>query len=101
MDKTLLILAMAAVTFGFRYAPLAVLERVTLPPWALDWLDLVPGAVLAAILVQAIAPVESAGAWADPRLVAALPATLVAWRSRSMLLTMATGMLTYALCARF
>jgi len=99
MDVTALILAMAVVTFAYRYAPLAVLERLTLPGWAYDWLDLVPAAVLAAMLCQAVAPTDAAASWASPYLWAAPPTALVAWRSKSMILTMATGMLSFALLA--
>jgi len=36
---------LALITFLLRFLPLAALSRVTLPPWAEDWLRLVPGAV--------------------------------------------------------
>ncbi len=97
MALTLLILAMAAVTFTYRYAPLALLERFKLPGWAYDWLELVPGAVLAAMLCQAVLLPGEPEPWKTPELLAALPTILVAWRTRSMIRTMLTGMVAYAL----
>lgn len=97
MALTALILAMAAVTFTYRYAPLALLERLTLPGWVYDWLDLVPAAVLAAMLCQAIWPAGTPAPWMSPYLLAALPTALVGWRTRSMILTMGAGMISFAL----
>ncbi|MGI6375543.1 MAG: AzlD domain-containing protein [Anaerolineae bacterium] len=97
MAVTALILAMSAVTLAFRYLPLALLERLKLPGWAYDWLDLVPGAVLAAMLCQAIWAPGAAKPWKTPELLAAIPTAAVAWRTRSMICTMATGMVAYAL----
>lgn len=97
MAVTLLILGMAVVTFAYRYAPLALLERFKLPGWAYDWLDLVPAAVLAAMLCQAVFPAGEAQPWQTPELLAAVPTAVVAWRTRSMLRTMIVGMMAYAL----
>jgi len=97
MAVTLLILALAAVTFAFRYVPLALLERFRLGDWAYEWLGLVPGAVLAAMLIQSALPPGVTQPWKTPELLAVLPTALVAWRTRSMLRTMITGMMAYAL----
>lgn len=101
MDRlalTLTILAMAAGTFALRYAPLAALSRLEPPPRLRAWLRLLPGAVLAASLAQALlfgkdAPVAP---WRNPSLWATVPAVLVAWRWRNVLLTMLAGMAGYA-----
>jgi branched-subunit amino acid transport protein len=99
MATTLLIVGLALGTFLLRALPLTVLSRVTLPEWLHDWLRLVPGAVLAASLAQAIFAPEGdlLLRWRNPYLLAALPAVLVAWRTRNMILTMLSGMATYAL----
>ncbi|NLX36766.1 MAG: AzlD domain-containing protein [Chloroflexi bacterium] len=94
---TALIIALAAVTLAYRLLPLALLERFRLPSWARDWLELVPGAVLAAMLCQAVLLPGEAEPWKTPELLAAVPAAAVAWRTRSMVRTMVTGMLVYAL----
>ena len=99
MAMTLTILGLALATFLLRYLPLAALSRTTLPPWAEDWLRLVPGAVLAASLAQALLYPDDALwiAWNNPYLFAAVPTFLVARRTRSVLRTMLTGMACYAL----
>lgn len=99
MALTLLILGLALGTFALRFLPLTVLSRVTLPRWAQDWLTLVPGAVLAASLAQAllIHGERLVIHWRNTHLLAALPAFVVAWRTRSVILTMLTGMAAFAL----
>jgi branched-subunit amino acid transport protein len=93
---------MALGTFAFRLLPLSVLTRLQLPTWARDWLGLVPGAVLAASLAQALLVHEGAVAitWRNTHLLAALPTALVAWRTRNMIATMAVGMLSFALLGK-
>lgn len=99
MANTWLILALAAGTFAWRFVPFALLARVELPDWAKEWLRLVPGAILAASLTQTLLVERNrvSLSWANVELFAALPAFLVAWRTRSMVLTMLSGMLSYAL----
>jgi len=102
MALTLLILGLALGTYLFRLLPLTALSRVTLPAWAQDWLSLVPGAVLAASLAQALLVQEEhlALSWRNAYLLAAIPAFLVAWRTRNVVLTMLSGMAAYALLQR-
>ncbi|MFP3895413.1 MAG: AzlD domain-containing protein [Anaerolineales bacterium] len=99
MATTWLILALALGTFAWRFVPFAVLTRIELPDWAREWLRLVPGAILAASLTQTLLVQGNRInlSWANIELLAALPAFLVAWRTRSMILTMLSGMLSYAL----
>ncbi len=96
---TAMILALAAGTFLLRMVPLAALTRAPLPAWLQRWLRLVPGAVLAASLAQTLAV---RGGTLDlsptnPSLLAAVPAFVVAWRTRNVVLTMLAGMAAYAL----
>ena len=97
MATTVLILALAAGTFAIRAVPLSLLSRLRLPDWALDWLGFVPGAVLAASLAQTLVAKDGGLAlmWTSPYLWAALPTFLIAWRTRSVILTMASGMAAY------
>jgi branched-subunit amino acid transport protein len=99
---TLLILLLALGTYLMRLLPLTVLSRMTLPRPVLDWLSLVPGAVLAASLAQALLVRDEriVLAWDNIYLLATLPTFLVAWRTRSVLLTMLAGMAAYALLQR-
>lgn len=102
MALTLLILGLAAATFLLRLLPMITLSRTELPPWARDWLGLVPGAVLAASLFQTlfIQDGDYALTWRNAYLLAGVPTFLVAWRTRNMILTMLTGMVTFALLQR-
>ena len=99
---TLLILALAATTFATRFVPMAWLSEIDLPAWMADWLRLVPGAVLAASLAQALLIDEGhlALSLGNVGLLAALPTFVVAWRTRSMIRTMFTGIAAYALLSR-
>jgi len=99
---TLLILAVALGTMIFRLLPLALLSRVTLPAWLTDWLSLVPAAVLAAMLAQSLFLQGNrlVLSWHNPYLLAAAPTFVVAWRSRSVVLTMLCGIVCFALLQR-
>ncbi len=102
-DITLAILGMALITFGLRLAPMLALSRATLPGWLQEWLGLVPGAVLAASLAQALLIQDERlfASWRNPYLLAAVPTVLVAWHTRSMVLTMLVGMAAFALVGRW
>jgi len=93
----LLTLCMGAVTYLPRMLPLVALSRKRLPAWFTEWLELIPAAILSAL----IAPVLLTNA--DPRalcfgkteLLAALPTLLVALKTRSLAGTVIIGMICY------
>ena len=90
----LFMLAAGVGTFLLRLSFLA-LVRGDVPPLMQRILRLVPAAVLAALVLPAVAPASVAAAgtpagWIKP--VAALIAVLVAVRARSILATLAAGM---------
>lgn len=93
----LLVLAMGAVTYLPRMLPLVFLSRRRLPSWLSEWLELIPAAVLSAL----IAPVLFAQsdprtlALGKPEMIAAIPALLFALRTRSLALTVLVGMASY------
>ena len=85
---------MGAVTFATRLLPVVMLERLHLNGAWQRALRVVPPAVFAAIIVPELTAggqsmLSAAGA---ARLLAAVLAALVAWRTRSVLLTIITGM---------
>ena len=88
------IAALGAATFATRLSFIALLAQTQLPHWLRSALYYVPPAVLAAI----IAPQLLAGAPGPhlaldaPRVLAALLALVVAYRTRSTLLTIVLGM---------
>ncbi|MBE3581440.1 MAG: AzlD domain-containing protein [Thermoanaerobacteraceae bacterium] len=96
MDKNiwLVIIGMALVTYLPRMLPLVLLSRVRLPDIFLRWLGYIPAAVLAALLAPALFLPEGKFALVgNPYLLAAIPAGLVAVKTRSIALTILSGML--------
>jgi len=98
----LIILGMAAVTYLPRVVPLALLANRPLPPILQAWLSLLPPALMAALVAQAVlvrggAPDVSL---ANPFLVPAVVSMAVAWRTRSLGLTVLAGMAAAALWHR-
>ena len=49
-----LVVGMGLVTFIPRWLPLAFLARRRLPTWFVEWLDLIPAAILSALLAPAL-----------------------------------------------
>lgn len=92
----LTILGMAFVTLATRALPLLLL-RGEPPEWLGRWLGLVPVAVFTALAVRPLlvsagdAPGLSAGA----PLLAGLAGALAAWRSGSVVVTIAVGMAAF------
>ena len=99
---TLTILGMAAVTFGPRLLPLWLLASKTLPPLVVAWLRYTPVAVLGALLLPSLVVQNERIDLGLHNLYfwAAIPAFLVAWKTRSFFGTVVTGMMVVA-AARF
>ncbi len=98
-----LIIAMALVTYLPRYLPMALAGRVGLPPRLVRALDFVPIAVLTSIVVPAalIRNGELALHLGNFHALAALAAFLVAVTTRRLFLTIAVGLLCFALLRVF
>lgn len=97
MDQTALFLAilgMALVTYLPRLLPVWLLSRRTLPPLVVVWLRYVPVAVLAAMLLPMLVIQEARIDLGLDNLFfwAAIPAVLVAWKTKSFFGTVLTGM---------
>jgi branched-subunit amino acid transport protein len=106
MDQTTVFLTlagMALVTYLPRLLPAWFLRGRSLPPFLVAWLRYVPVAVLAALLLPSL--LVDGGklnlAWNNLYLWAALPAGIVAWRSKNMFATVLTGMILVALVRLF
>lgn len=100
-EKTqlMVILGMALVTYLPRLLPAWFLRGRELPGFLAAWLKYIPAAVLAALLLPSLL-VEDGGlhlAWDNLYLWAALPALLVAWKTKSLFATVLTGMAVVAL----
>jgi branched chain amino acid efflux pump len=81
---------MLAVTFGSRYAGLAL--RLEPSPFWLRFLHFVPIAVFAALVTPSLAGGTGEG---EIRLVAAAAAALAAWRTRQLWLALLLGMTVF------
>ena len=103
-DQILLVLGMAAVTYLPRVLPLWLLSGRALHPAFMRWLEMVPPAVLAALLAPSLFlhkdPSGAETLFLSPDnafLLAALPTFLIALRTKSFFGTVAFGMAAVAL----
>lgn len=93
----LLLVGMGAVTYIPRWLPLWVLSGRRLPRWFLDWLSLIPVAVLSALLLPELLVTGSPGHLdpAGPKFLIAVPTFVVAAKTKSLLWTVLIGMALY------
>jgi branched-subunit amino acid transport protein len=88
---------MGAATYLPRLLPLVVLSRRRLPSWFVEWLELIPAAILSALIAPTLLTNP------DPRtlcldkteLLAAIPTLLFALKTRSLAGTVIVGMICY------
>lgn len=97
MNEFLVVFGMTLVTFGMRYPVLALVRVIQLPEIVTQGLKYVPPAVLVAIITPAVLIPGGQGIdlhISNAPLFASLVATVVAWRTKNLLLTIVTGMAT-------
>lgn len=89
-------------TYAIRLSFIAAHGRVGMPPWFVRMLGFVPVVVLAALIAPDLFSVQGAPSLTpfSPRLVAGGVAALLAWRTRSVWLTIALGMATLLVMQR-
>lgn len=94
MSVWLTLLAAGVLTFATRLSFIVILGRVPVPPLIRRALRFVPAAVLTAIIFSEtlLRDRQLYLSLDNNRLLAGLIATLVAWRTRNILLTIAAGM---------
>ncbi len=94
MELWLIILGMVFVTYTIRLSVIALLGEAAMPDSLRNALRFVPPAALSAIIFPAVLMPEGSldVSPGNTRLLAALIAAVVAWRSRSTLLSIAVGM---------
>lgn len=98
MDKQLVWLAIIVIgigTFALRASFIELGGRFVLPAPVTRALRFLPAAVLSAIILPAILRGEAGGLYFgidNPRLIAGIVAALVAWKTKSVLMTLAAGM---------
>jgi branched-subunit amino acid transport protein len=88
-----MLLGMGLVTFALRYSFIALFGRFRVPGWLEHALVFVPAAVLAALVVPAVALPGGESSLTNPRLWAGVLAALIAYMTKSVLWTIAGGML--------
>lgn len=95
MSLWLLVLGMGLLTFLLRLALVLGANRLELPPTLQQGLKYAPPAVLSAIIaLELAAPAGTIDLTpSNFRLVAGVVATVVAWRTRNVLITIAVGMI--------
>ncbi len=95
------LVAVGAVTFLYRFSCFGrASERKVDPRWSRA-LRFVPPAAFAALVSPELVGGAAARALLNPRLAAAAVAALVAWKTRNVLLTIASGMAALHLIQRF
>ncbi|MGC9467140.1 MAG: AzlD domain-containing protein [Anaerolineae bacterium] len=91
-------LGMLVVTYLPRVLPLWLFSSRSLPPLVVAWLRYVPVAVLAAMLLPSLLLVEGRIdlGLGNVFLWVALPTVLVAWKTKSLFVTVLVGMVLVA-----
>lgn len=96
-DYLLLLSGMGLVTYLPRWLPLFALAQRRLPQWLIDWLSLIPVAILSALLAPALLT-DSASRTLQlgkPELLVAIPTLIFALKTRSLGGTVLVGMLLF------
>jgi branched-subunit amino acid transport protein len=96
------IFGMGLVTFLPRWLPLVYLTKRNLPSWLVDWLDLIPAAILSALLLPELLT-GGASRTLDllrPELAVAVPTFIFAIFTKSLGGTVIIGMLLFWLAGK-
>ncbi len=93
----LIIIGSMIVTALPRVLPITVLSQVELPSWFMNWLKYIPVAILTAIVVQELVPLEAGDTWNPKHLVAAVISFIVGFATKSLLWTVVAGIGTVVL----
>ncbi len=93
-DYLLLLIGMGVVTYLPRWLPLFALAQRQLPQWLIDWLSLIPVAILSALIAPSLLTDSAPRALqlGKPELLVAIPTLLFALKTRSLGGTVLVGM---------
>ena len=96
-EYIILIIGMGLVTYLPRLIPLVTLTRRKLPQWIVEWLDLIPVAILAALLLPLLITTDEPKSIEifRPELFVAIPVSLFALKTKSLSGTIVVGMLLF------
>ncbi len=102
-EYLMIVVGMGLVTFLPRWFPLVFLSKRKLPEPIVEWLDLIPAAILSALLVPEL--VTSGNPRQidlfRPELLAAIPTFIFALKTKSLGGTVVAGMFLFWLAGRF
>ncbi len=93
MNLWLAIAAAGIATFMIRFSFIGMADRMAPPPWFRAALRFIPISALAALIWPDLLMVKGTVSLGEPRLLAGVVAAAIAWRTRSVLWTIAGGML--------
>ena len=101
-DYLAVILGMGLVTFLPRWLPLVYLTKRNLPSWLVEWLDLIPAAILSALLLPELVTSGTPRTmdFLRPELAVAVPTFLFAIFTKSLGGTVVIGMLLFWLAGK-
>ncbi|MCB9481563.1 MAG: AzlD domain-containing protein [Desulfobacteraceae bacterium] len=90
----LLVVGMGIVSFIPRWIPLFYLSKKELPKPVVEWLELIPVAILSALLFPALLvdPHTKEFVLISPQTAAFIPCFIIAWFTRSLGITLVAGM---------
>lgn len=99
----LLILGMGLVTYIPRWFPLFLLTQRKLPEWFIEWLDLIPVAILSALVFSDLFVSGSPRQLEilQPKSIVAVPTFLFALKTRSLGGTVIVGMALFWLAGTY
>jgi branched-subunit amino acid transport protein len=96
-EYLLLIVGMGLVTYIPRYLPLFILAQRNLPRWFIEWLDMIPVAILSALVFSEIFFSGSLRHldMLQTKSLVAIPTFLIALKTKSLGGTVISGMILY------
>ncbi|MBN2186900.1 MAG: AzlD domain-containing protein [Dehalococcoidia bacterium] len=96
-EYIIIVLGMSLVTYLARFIPLVVLARRNLPDWLVEGLDLIPAAILSALLLPLLITTGEPRRIElfRPELLVAIPVFLFALKTKSLSGTVILGMLLF------
>ena len=94
---------MGLVTYLPRSLPLLYLAHKQLPQWLIDWLSLIPVAILSALIAPSLFTESTSRSFelGKPELIVAIPTLIFALKTRSLGGTVLVGMVLYWLAGMF
>ena len=96
-DYLLLFTGMGLVTYLPRALPLVYLAHKQMPQWLVDWLSLIPVAILSALIAPSLFTNTANRSFdlGKPELLVAIPTLIFALKTRSLGGTVLVGMFLY------